>query len=70
MAQPKLDEDEPEFEYESSSSEEEDGVFDLSGEPSEGDPDSCTISFRLPDASTVSRRFLSTEQVGHLYVYI
>lgn len=43
----------------------------LPEEPSEDNPDACTVQFRLPDGSeSIQRRFLKSDKVQTLYDYI
>lgn len=43
----------------------------LPDEPSEDNPDACTVQFRLPDGTkTIQRRFLKNDKIKVLYDYI
>ena len=43
----------------------------LPEEPSDDDPNKCTIMFRFPDGEkTVQRKFLKTDKISLLYIYV
>ena len=43
----------------------------LPEEPSDDDPNKCTIMFRFPDGEkTVQRKFLKTDKISILYIYV
>lgn len=65
----------PEVDYEYESDSEEEKVeeiveIDIANEPEQGAEGICTLSFRLPDSSTLNRRFLKTDTMEYIYLFL